>query len=267
MSGTRAGAFEASCRKSIDRERERSSSAAPGGSTGTGAAISIRTAFPSRWFDFYGERFDTVEINNSFYRLPEPSTFDLWRERAPAGFLYAVKASRYLTHNKKLKDLEEPVARFFGRARRLSETLGPTLYHLPPKWSLNLERLEAFLELLPRGVRHVFEFCEPSWYAEPFFAALERHGAALCLHDMPGSTPERRVGGPFVYVRFHGFGSRYGGRSDERLADWANWLRDRRREGRDVFAYFNNDSGGHAPRDAIRLRTMLDGKPAAVRSG
>ena len=215
----------------------------------------------ARWFDFYAERFDTVEINNSFYRLPEATVFDAWRKRAPAGFLYAVKASRYLTHNKKLKDPEEPIDRFFDRARHLKEKLGPVLYQLPPRWKLNLERFESFLALLPPRARHVVEFREPSWYAEPVLAALDRRGAALCLHDMPGSVPERRAAGRFVYVRFHGYDERYGGRySDERLSDWAAWMGDRLDEGRDVYAYFNNDVGGHAPRDATRLRTMLENR-------
>ena len=213
----------------------------------------------SRWFDHYAERFDTVEINNSFYRLPEASVFAGWRRRAPAGFLYAVKASRYLTHNKKLKDPEEPLARFFERARRLREKLGPVLYQLPPGWKVNLARLEAFLSLLPRRVRHVMEFRDPSWYSDEVLTALDRRGVALCLHDMPGSAPQRAAVGSFVYVRFHGFEQRYGGRySDERLEDWAEWLTARAAEGKDVFGYFNNDVGGHAPRDALRLRTLLD---------
>ncbi|MEP6769003.1 MAG: DUF72 domain-containing protein [Acidobacteriota bacterium] len=115
----------------------------------------------SKWFDFYASRFDTVEINNSFYRLPEGAVFEAWRRRAPAGFLYAVKASRYLTHNKKLKDPEEPLERFFDRARHLRGKLGPVLYQLPPGWSVNLERLDAFLELLPGRARHVLEFRDP----------------------------------------------------------------------------------------------------------
>jgi uncharacterized protein YecE (DUF72 family) len=185
--------------------------------------------------------------------------FQAWRRRAPPNFVYAVKASRYLTHNKKLKDPEEPVRRFFERAKNLREKLGPVLYQLPPGWKVNLERLAEFLAILPRHVRHVLEFREPSWYSEPVFSTLQKYGVALCLHDMPRSAPERRAIGPFVYVRFHGYDQKYGGRySEDRLADWADWLAARLAEGLDVYAYFNNDVGGHAPRDALRLRRMLE---------
>jgi len=220
----------------------------------------------SSWFDLYARTFDTVEVNNSFYRLPEAETFSAWRRRAPREFLFAVKASRYLTHQKKLKEPQEPIGRFFDRARFLGPKLGPVLYQLPPRWPLNLERLERFLELLPRRRRHALEFREPSWYDPGVLALLERRRVALCLHDMPGSAPERRRVGPFVYVRFHGHGSRYGGRySDEGLDEWARWLAGELAEGHDVFAYFNNDAGGHAPRDAIRLREMLGAAGAPVR--
>lgn len=213
----------------------------------------------TRWFDYYSSVFDTVEINNSFYRLPDAPVFESWRRHAPPGFIYAVKASRYLTHNKKLTDPEEPLRRFFERARKLREKLGPVLYQLPPHWKANLERLATFLAILPKRVRHVIEFREPSWYSEPVLSALENHNVALCLHDMPRSAPERRSVGPFLYVRFHGFDAKYGGRySDAHLVDWADWLTQRLEEGRDVYAYFNNDVGGHAPRDALRLRRLLE---------
>ena len=212
----------------------------------------------SRWFAHYALTFDTVEINNSFYRLPPPETFARWRDQAPRRFLYAAKASRFLTHMKKLKDPEDPLARFFDNARELRPNLGPVLYQLPPRWPLNLERLEIFLKALPRQYRHTVEFRDPSWYDPRVFELLRRQKVALCLHDMEGSATGMDVVGPFVYVRFH-FGTRkYGGRyPDAKLHAWAEWLAARSEEGIDVFAYFNNDTGGHAPRDAVRLRTMI----------
>ena len=212
----------------------------------------------SRWLDFYAARFDTVEVNNSFYRLPEAATFRAWRERSPAGFLFAVKASRYLTHMKKLKDPEQPLELFFSRAGELGRKLGPVLYQLPPRWPVNLERLDAFLATLPPRVRHAIEFRNPSWYTPEVLRRLERARVALCLHDMAGSESAREPVGPFAYVRFHGSGARYGGGyPDEQLRDWAQWVRLRIREGRPVYAYFNNDVGGHAPRDAVRLREFV----------
>jgi uncharacterized protein YecE (DUF72 family) len=214
----------------------------------------------ARWFEHYAARFDTVEINNSFYRLPEADTFARWRERAPLRFLFAVKASRFLTHMKKLKDPEEPIERLFTRMRQLGSRLGPVLYQLPPGFKLDLGRLEHFLQLLPRDARHVVEFRDPSWYADSVSILLERHGVARCLHDMKGSATGRERVGPFVYVRYHGAGGTYsGGYPEDRLARWADWLQDERRAGIDVFAYFNNDVGGHAPRDAVTLRRLLEG--------
>jgi uncharacterized protein YecE (DUF72 family) len=210
-----------------------------------------------RWLEYYAARFDTVEINNTFYRLPEVPTFAAWARRAPRGFVYAVKASRYLTHMKKLKDPEEPLDRLFSRARRLAGTFGPVLYQLPPRWPVNLERFEAFLRALPRRRLHAVEFREPSWYADDVFKLLEKHRVALCLHDMEGSASGKLAIGPFVYVRFHGVQKYSGSYPDKTLESWAEWLAERVREGRRLYAYFNNDTGGHAPRDAVRLRTML----------
>src|SRR5215218_744824 len=115
----------------------------------------------NRWFEYYAERFNSVEINNTFYRLPEPRTFAIWGGQAPAGFKYAVKASRYLTHMKKLKDPEEPLDRFFSGAKRLGRSLGPVLYQLPPRWTVQLERLGIFLDALPRRRHHAIEFRDP----------------------------------------------------------------------------------------------------------
>ena len=214
----------------------------------------------SRWLVYYAERFDTVEVNNTFYRLPEAQTFAGWRRLAPAGFVYAVKASRYLTHMKKLKEPREPLKLFFSRAAKLGPLFGPVLYQLPPRWPVNAERFETFLRALPRKRRHAVEFREPSWYCDTIFALLERYRVALCLHDMAGSAAPRIAAGPFVYVRFHGTQKYSGTYPHETLDDWAAWLIGRLRAGVDVYAYFNNDAGGHAPRDAARLRRLIQGK-------
>ena len=212
----------------------------------------------SRWFAFYAEHFDTVEINNSFYRLPAPETFARWRDQAPPGFCYAVKANRFLTQAKKLKDCQEPLDRMMAAARCLGHRLGPMLYQLPPCFRINLERLEQFLQLLPKNVTNVFEFRETSWYEPATFELLDRYGASFCAHDMPGLASGRIAVGPIVYVRFHGGEGKYWGRySDEALLGWADWMIAQARSGRRVRAYFNNDIDAHAIHDAQTLRSML----------
>jgi uncharacterized protein YecE (DUF72 family) len=158
---------------------------------------------------------------------------------------------------KKLKEPDEPLARFFSRAVELRRSLGPVLYQLPPRWPLNLKRLTTFLAALPAGYRHAIEFREPTWYDDRVFALLEQHGVALCLHDMAGSASGRLSIGPFVYVRLHGTSKYSGSYSDAALEQWAAWLGKRHAEDKPVFVYFNNDTGGHAPHDAARLRTAL----------
>jgi uncharacterized protein YecE (DUF72 family) len=211
-----------------------------------------------RWFEFYAAEFDTVEINNTFYRLPKPETFEAWRKQAPAGFCYAVKANRFLTQAKKLKDCAEPLERQMRSFNALRPALGPILYQLPPRFKINLERLESFLALLPDDTTNVFEFREPSWHTEETFALLDCYGASVCTHDMPGSNSPDIAVGPIGYLRFHGGTGKYVGRySDAALLDRADWIVARVREGRPVWAYFNNDIGGHAIHDAQTLRAMV----------
>lgn len=215
----------------------------------------------SAWFAHYAACFDTVEINNTFYRLPETATVDQWREQAPAGFRYAVKASRYLTHMKKLKTPGEPLDRFLHVARRLAPVLGPLLYQLPPRWRCDLGRLDAFLALLPRDLSHVFEFRDPSWFVDGTRARLDAAGAGFCVHDAEDLDVPRWVTGPVAYVRFHG--TRRGlrrGYPDRVLDEWAGWLDREPTRGRERYAFFNNDAEGHAVRDAERLRARL-GRP------
>jgi uncharacterized protein YecE (DUF72 family) len=158
---------------------------------------------------------------------------------------------------KKLKDPAEPIHRLFQRAQRLQRTFGPVLYQLPPHWPADIKRLSAFVHALPKRRQHVIEFREPSWYNDDVFELLESRGIALCLHDMAGSATGKIMVGSFVYVRFHGPVKYMGRYDDSVLSSWGAWLAAQRRHGRQIFAYFNNDAAGHAPRDAIRLRRAI----------
>jgi uncharacterized protein YecE (DUF72 family) len=210
-----------------------------------------------RWLEHYVAEFDTVELNNPFYRLPSGDVFEAWGRRVPTEFRFAVKASRYLTHLKRLREPQEPLERFWTRARRMRDRLGPVLYQLPPRWRPNRRRLADFLAALPDEPQAI-EFRDRRWYGPTTCALLAEAGVALCLHDMAGSDTGPTAVGPFVYVRFHGSGARYGGRySSQRLSAWARRMSDWAAEGLPVWAYFNNDIGGHAFRDADRLRTMV----------
>ncbi|KKC24797.1 DUF72 domain-containing protein [Sphingomonas sp. SRS2] len=211
-----------------------------------------------RWFAYYAEQFGTVEINNSFYRLPKPDTFDSWREQAPPDFRYAGKANRFLTQAKKLKDCEEPVARMMEPVGHLGQGLGPILYQLPPGFALNAERLEAFLELLPANLLHVFEFRHKSWYTDAVAKILDRYGAGFVAHDFPGVASPRWATGPLAYVRFHGgIGKYYGRYREEILLEWSDWIAEQDKAGRSVWAYFNNDGEAAAVHDALTLKAMV----------
>jgi uncharacterized protein YecE (DUF72 family) len=211
-----------------------------------------------RWFERYAEEFDTVEINASFYRLPLATTFTGWREKAPAGFRYALKVNRFITHMKKLLDCRPEVDGFMELARPLGEKLGPLLYQLPPSLHKNLERLETFLRWLPNDLEQVVEFRHNSWYDETVLALLDRHGIGFVVHDLKGLKSPRWASGRTAYVRFHGSGGRYSGRySDEALLEWTDWCLEQSRQGRSCWCYFNNDIYGHAIEDARTLKSMV----------
>lgn len=200
---------------------------------------------------FYAERFRTVEINNSFYGLPDPETIEDWRETVPDGFVFAAKASRYLTHMKKLKDPDEPLATFLDRMKGLGHKLGPILFQLPPNWHVNVERLKAFLKILPPDHRYTFEFRDETWFDERIFDALEKHNAAFCIYDLAGRTAPKEVTADFVYVRLHGPGDKYQGNYDSKtLKAWVDSFSKWAGEGRDVYCYFDNDEKGYAVRNA-----------------
>ena len=223
-----------------------------------------------RWFEHYAGQFDTVEINNTFYRLPPPSTVEHWADHAPPGFLYAVKVGQYGSHRRKLRDAPTWLAHHLERVDLLGAHLGPNLLQLPPHWGRDVARLDEFLDAAPRRLRWAVEVRDPSWLHDDVFATLERHGAALCLHDLLPDHPWVRTT-DWAYVRFHGphaltekYVGRYGGRRLWRIADrLAGWLD----EGADVHAYFNNDSDGHAWHDATWLACRLSRRSPRVDPG
>jgi len=207
---------------------------------------------------YYYQHFDSVEINNSFYRLPKPGMFAAWRDCTPPGFIFAVKASRFLTHNKKLKDPENALHNLLPRAEELREKLGPILFQLPPKWRKNTDRLREMLQILPKEHRYAFEFREPSWMAEDVYEVLRHHNAAFCIYELAGYMSPLEVTADFVYVRLHGPGGKYqGSYPSEALDWWARRLLEWRAEGKSVFAYFDNDQAGYAAANAMELKDAI----------
>lgn len=223
----------------------------------------------SEWLPYYAGQFDTVEVNSTFYRLPEAETFGAWAEQTPPGFVMAVKASRYLTHMKKLRDPEAPLERLFERLAALGSRLGPVLYQLPAFLKFDRPRLERFLRALPERlpgrcrrqgapVHHVLEFRDPSWYTPETFALLEEHRVALCIHDKRTSGIDEAPVGPLVYIRFHGTSGHYAGSYGAAALDrWAQRLAHYWRSGCHVYAYFNNDPDSTAARNALSLRRRV----------
>ncbi len=215
------------------------------------------------WLAYYAERFATVELNNSFYRLPSAAAFEAWRAAVPRGFVFAVKASRFLTHMKRLKDAHRHFRLFLRRARHLGPTLGPVLFQLPRNFHVDIERLDGLLAALDRqrmvrGLRAVLEVRHDSWLDPEVYARLRRANVALCFHDAKVLTVTEPVTARFVYVRRHGSRRHGAGNYDERaLRADARQVRTWLRDGRDVYVYFNNDARGFAVANARRLAELL----------
>jgi uncharacterized protein YecE (DUF72 family) len=219
----------------------------------------------SRWLQYYAHYFPTVELNNTHYILPAASTFENWREGSPEGFVFAVKASRFLTHMKKLKDPQQPLQRLFERATLLGPKLGPVLYQLPPRWQFDAQRLETFLQALPRvpidngQCQHAIEVREPGWLNPEFFALLERYSVAFCIASLPQYETPLRATAPFVYIRFHGSGQMYYYKyTEDELHSWRDVIVRFAEEGRTVYAYFNNDPEAWAVEDALQLMGLVN---------
>jgi uncharacterized protein YecE (DUF72 family) len=212
----------------------------------------------SKLLSYYYQHFDTVELNNTFYKLPKLETMRAWRDATPNNFRFAVKASRFLTHNKKLKEPQNALDKFLPRAEALGKKLGPILFQLPPLWRVNPQRLEDFLKALPRYHRYTFEFREPSWICDEVCLILQAHNAAFCIYDIAGYQSPLHITADWTYVRLHGPGSKYqGSYSDEVLRKWARQIREWSKQLEAVYVYFDNDQAGYAARNALTLKGLV----------
>ena len=210
------------------------------------------------WLAYYAKQFSTVEINNSFYRLPDQETLSKWRECVPAEFVFSVKASRYITHMKKLKEVQEALDSFLRRIEEIGEKLGPVIFQLPPRWRCNRERLAAFLKLLSGDFRYAFEFRHDSWWDEAVYQLLSEYNIAFCIYQLDRRMSPKKRTADFVYVRLHGPDAAYQGSYDEQtLAGWAGTFLNYSKDCRQIFCYFDNDQYGYAVRNAHQLKKIL----------
>ena len=219
------------------------------------------------WLGYYATRFPVVEVNNSFYMLPKESTFERWRKETPEDFLFVVKASRYITHIRRLREAKDSVDLFWSRASALGDKLGPVLFQLPPNFRADPAVLADFLAVLPRSMQAAFEFRDDSWRREDVLELLDRAGAAWVLADRPGLKVPAIITGGWAYIRFHQGRPVHPGYARDKLRRWADRIVEL--GGSDTFAFFNNDEMARAPTDAATLAGILldKGQPVAVPEG
>ena len=209
---------------------------------------------------WYQERFDTVEINNSFYRLPSESAVEEWRASSPPDFRFSIKGSRFLTHMKKLKDPGPGLEKFFSRIDLLKSKLGAILFQLPPNFESNPERLGEFLDALPTRHRYAFEFRHQSWHNAEVLDLLRAHNAAWCAYHLAGFQSPVEITADIAYVRLHGPGGKYqGSYDDDALKGWADKIKAWRKDLKTIYIYFDNDEAGYAAKNALRLRELTSG--------
>lgn len=210
-------------------------------------------------WQFYAGHFDTVEINNSFYRWPDRSVFEGWYKNSPQNMLFSVKASRFITHMRKLTQPEAPITKLFDNITALKNKLGPVLFQLPPKWKINVTRLSDFLEALPKGYRYAFEFRDDTWYHEDIYQLLRQHNCAFCIYQLAGHTSPMKITADFVYVRLHGpTEMKYqGSYNNTALKKWAKQILSWQKEKKDVYFYFDNDQEAYAVFNALTLKTLV----------
>ncbi|HEX7154651.1 MAG TPA: DUF72 domain-containing protein [Thermoanaerobaculia bacterium] len=218
---------------------------------------------PGQMLPHYLRDFDTVELNNTFYHLPKEESFDTWRESTPDNFLFAVKGSRFITHMIKLKEPERGLMNFMPRAERLRGKLGPILWQLPPRWNVNVERLEAFLEALPREHKYAFELRNVTWMTDRVLEVLQKYNAAFCIYELAGYQSPLELTADWTYIRLHGpTAFKYqGSYTDAQMQEWADRLRGWNRKLKNAYVYFDNDDSAYAVDNALTLR-KLTGKRA-----
>jgi uncharacterized protein YecE (DUF72 family) len=213
---------------------------------------------PSKWLEFYVKHLRTVEINTSFYNLLQKNTFEKWYHNVPVDFIFSIKASRFITHMKKLKESESALKRFLEPIVGLKEKLGIILFQLPPYWHVNLQRLNDFLSQLPNRYRFAFEFRDDSWWQEETYQLLKKYNAAFCIFDLAGTQSPEEVTADFIYIRLHGPGDAYQGDYDiQTLAEWAETFNVWRKKVREIYCYFDNDERAFAVKNAVELQKML----------
>lgn len=210
-----------------------------------------------QWLEYYAEHFSTVEINNSFYRMPKEATVEHWYDRVPNGFSFTLKGSRYITHIKKLNDIDESIKRFYHLADLLKEKLACVLWQLPPNLHKNLEKLENFCSSLNAKYHNVIEFRHKSWYDDEVYEIMRRHNIGFCILSAPGDLPEDAVTtADFAYIRFHGKADWYNYKySENEMEKWSDIIQSLNTK--NVYVYFNNDWNANAIKDGQKLRELL----------
>lgn len=209
----------------------------------------------------YADSFDTVEVDTTFYRLPDDGTLEAWEETVPEGFQFAVTASQYTTHLEKREDADEALGELLDRIEILGDKLGPILFQCPPNWTRNAEQLASFLDTLPRGHEYAFEFRDPSWFHDEIYELLAANDAALCLYEIQGARSPLVVTAGLIYVRLHKprdtDGSEY---SRQALSAWADRFVEWAGDGHEIFCYFTNHHDGAAVRNADQMLELLEGR-------
>lgn len=212
----------------------------------------------TKWLEYYINKFQTLELNSSFYHLPKKETFEKWYNMLPNGFIFSVKASRFITHIKKLVDIEDNVKEFLQDAVNLKEKLGPILFQLPPNLGFNKERLINFFKHLPKSFKYTFEFRNAGWWNDETFDILRKNSSSFCIFELGDLVSPSVITSDFIYIRLHGPEGRYKGNYDEcTLKKWSERFLEWKNKVSEIYCYFDNDEKGFAPINAIQLKNIL----------